>query len=391
MDASIRRRLDFASRSNLFAFANTAVIIPVSLVAITRELGLSLTQAGALSLVGSVIQFAILLGSIPIAAAWGKIRPLRWGLWILGAGLLLFTRIGGFAGALMVAAVIALGQAIMEALITPLVEDIHPGDDGTNQTLMHAFWPMGVIFATLVVGEALSRGVSWRAGFLGLGLLCLVVGVLYPHRDRATLPRSRADFSHAGEILSSPLFWVMGFALFVAGGAEGGFTYWSASYIQLEYGTLARAGGLGTAFFALGMAAGRILASRFATRLGLKRILLGCSAAAVMLGSGLFFIRSLVALYAAMVIMGLFIAPFWPSIQTYAVRRIGADPTMVMVLLSCFGVVGFSTANFIMGVVGDAAGLRVSFLVAPLLLLVLLVLMLMEGRFDGEGGRRRSP
>jgi len=111
----------------------------------------------------------------------------------------------------------------------------------------------------------------------------------------------------------------------------------------------------------------------------------------VMLGSGLFFIRSLVALYAAMVIMGLFIAPFWPSIQTYAVRRIGADPTMVMVLLSCFGVVGFSTANFIMGVVGDAAGLRVSFLVAPLLLLVLLVLMLMEGRFDGEGGRRRSP
>ena len=45
MDKTTRKQLDFASRSSMFTYANTAVIIPVSLVAITSEMGFSLTQA----------------------------------------------------------------------------------------------------------------------------------------------------------------------------------------------------------------------------------------------------------------------------------------------------------------------------------------------------------
>jgi MFS family permease len=157
MDQRTRTQLDIASRSSMFAYANTAVVIPISLVAITTELGLTYTQAGALSLIGSLMQFAILLASIPISAFMGKIRPLRWGMWILALGLLIFTRVMGFVSAFLVITIIAFGQAVVEALITPLVEDIHPGDDGSNQVLLHSFWPMGVIFGTLVIGEALTR------------------------------------------------------------------------------------------------------------------------------------------------------------------------------------------------------------------------------------------
>lgn len=381
MDKATGKQLDIASRASMFTYANTAVIIPISLVAITYELGFSFTQAGSLSLIGSLLQFAVLLGSIPLAAAVGKIRPLRWGIWILGIGLTLFTGITNFAGAVLIITVIAFGQAIIEALITPLVEDIHPEDDGSRQVFLHAFWPIGVIFGTLVIGESLSRGVNWRTLFLILGILCVVVGAVYPRRSRAKLPRSRADFSHAGEIFSQPLFWVMALALFFAGGAEGGFTFWTASYIQIEYGTLARSGGLGTALFALGMAMGRLLVSRIASGLGLRRILIISISMALLGGLGLFWVRHLAILYVLMVYMGFFIAPFWPSIQTYAVRRLEADPTMVMVFLSCFGILGFSLANFIMGVIGDMSGLRMSFLVAPIMLLLLLLLMIMEKRF----------
>ncbi|MDT8297717.1 MAG: MFS transporter [Spirochaetaceae bacterium] len=387
MDQRTRTQLDIASRSSMFAYANTAVVIPISLVAITTELGLTYTQAGALSLIGSLMQFAILLASIPISAFIGKIRPLRWGMWILALGLLIFTRVMGFVSAFLVITIIAFGQAVVEALITPLVEDIHPGDDGSNQVLLHSFWPMGVIFGTLVIGEALTRGVSWRTIFLILGLACIIVGALYPRRSRAHLPRSRADFSHAGEILSQPIFWVMGFALFFAGGAEGGLTYWSATYIQVEYGTLARAGGMGTAFFALGMAAGRIFSSRIAGKFGLKRILMVSTVVALAGGLGFTLVRSLPTLYILMVIMGFCIAPFWPGIQTLTVRKMGVDPTMVMAFLSCFGLLGFSIMNFTMGIIGDLSGLRTSFLVVPAALAVLLLLLSIGGRLTPEKPR----
>ena len=384
MDKATRKQLDIASRASMFTYANTAIIIPVSLVAITTELDFSYTQAGSLSLIGSLLQFAVFLGSIPLAAAFGKIRPLRWGIWILGMGLALFTGIRNFAGAVLIITVIAFGQAILEALLTPLVEDIHPEDDGSRQVFLHAFWPIGVIIGTLVIGESLSRGVNWRTLFLILGILCIVVGLIYPGRSRAKLPRSRADFSHAGEILSQPLFWVMGMALFFAGGAEGGFTFWTASYIQIEYGTLARAGGLGTAFFALGMAVGRLLVSRIASGLGLRRILIVSISMALLVGLGLLLVHRLAVLYALMVVMGFFIAPTWPIIQTYAVRRLGADPTMVMVFLSCLGILGFSLANFIMGIIGDLSGLRMSFIVAPSTLFLLMLLIVTEKRFKKE-------
>lgn len=380
MDQKTRRQLDVASRSSLFIYALSAVAIPVSLLTITTELGLSLTQAGSLSLISSVIQFGILLAAIPMASAMGKIRPLRFGIWIMAAGLAIFTRVDSYFTALAVVLIIAFGQAIQEALLTPLVEDIHPEDDGSNQVLLHAFWPLGVICGTLAIGESLSRGISWRIVFLAVAILAAIIGLFYPRRSRADLPRSRADFSHAGEILSQPVFWLMGFALAFAGGSEGGFTFWTASFIQIEYGTLPRAGGLGTAFFATGMAVGRIFTSRIAGRLGLKRILVLAVSLALAGGMGFYFIHSLPLMYGLMLLMGLFIAPFWPSIQTYAVRRLGGDPTMIMVFLSCFGILGFSGANFLMGIIGDASGLRISFLVAPALLAIMLLVLLVEGR-----------
>ncbi len=382
MDQATKKQLDFASRTSMFTYANTAVIIPISLLAITTEMGFSLTQAGLLSLVGSILQFAILLGSIFLAAAFGKIRSLRGGIWILGIGMLLFTRIDSYVSTLLIIAIIASGQAVIEALLTPLVEDIHPEDDGSRQVFLHAFWPMGIILGTLIMGEALSRGVGWRTLFLILGILSILAGTVYPRRSRAKLPRSRADFSHAGEILSQPLFWVMGMALFFAGGAEGGFTYWTASYIQIEYGTLPRAGGLGVASFALGMATGRLLVSRLAARFGLKKILILFILMALIGAVILYFVNNLITLYFLMVFMGLFIAPTWPLLQTYTVRRLGADPTMVMVFLSCLGILGFSTVSFIMGFIGDMSSLRMSFLVSPVILLFLLLLLTVEKQFN---------
>ncbi|MCG8454331.1 MAG: MFS transporter [Spirochaetales bacterium] len=382
MDKTSRSRLDFASRGSLFTYALTAVILPISLITIASELDFSYAQAGALSLVGSITQFVILLLSIPLAAAVGKIRPLRWGLLFLGLGLGCFTFSTGFTVAFLTIMVVAVGQASIESLITPLVEDVHPGDDGRHQALLHSFWPLGIIIGTLILGEALSRGMPWRYGFWALAALCIATSFLFPHHKKVSLPPSRCDFSHAGEIFRQPTFWIFSLALFFAGGIEGGLTYWTASFIQVSYGTLPRAGAMGTAAFALGMALGRIGTSRLTGRWGIHAILTGTAVTALILGICLKMTGALYSLYPLLVLLGISCAPHWPGIQTLAVRRIGADATMTMAFMSCFGLLGFSAASFSMGLIGDAKGLEMSFWVIPIEAILLLFCLLVERVFS---------
>ncbi len=60
-----------------------------------------------------------------------------------------------------------------------------------------------------------------------------------------------------------------------------------------------------------------------------------------------------------------FIACFWPSLQILAARALPVDPTVLMILLSCMGIPGYSSATIIMGFLADAIGLRPSFILAP--------------------------
>jgi len=84
-------------------------------------------------------------------------------------------------------------------------------------------------------------------------------------------------------------------------------------------------------------------------------------------------------LYGFMFIMGITIACFWPSIQSYSARVLPVDPTILMVFLSCFGIPGASTAPLLMGILGDRFGLRFAFITAPVFLLFLLLSLFMEG------------
>jgi fucose permease len=379
-DMKLRGRLDASAYSSMFLYASAANALPICLVSFSRELGLSLTQAGLLGFITSFEQFFILVLSCFAAARFGKIRVLKTALLIVALGLFAFSFTSSYLMAIALMLVIGLGYAFLEALLTPLVEDLHPRDSGSRMNLLHAFWPIGVFTSVLLVGELLSRGVSWRAVFIGLSSTAVAVFLLYPSSKSITLPDSRTDFSHFGEILAKPRFWFLGLALFFAGGSEVAFAFWSASYIQIHFQTLPRAGALGAAIFALGMVAGRMGSARLLRRVGLKNLIY-VSAVLALAGSLTFFrIDKLPTLYGFMFYMGLTIACCWPSIQSYAARVLPVDPTVLMIFLSCFGIPGASTSPLLMGMLGDRFGLRASFIVAPAFLLLLVACMMIEGR-----------
>ena len=380
MEKRLRKRIDRAANASLFIYAVAAVALPVCLVQITEELKLSFTQAGSFGFISSLVQFIFLILSGFIAARFGKIRILKAALVILAIGLLLFTGASSYIIAVNIIIIIGIGTAFLEALLTPLVENLYPEDNGSKQNLLHAFWPMGVIISTLIVGELLSRGIIWRWIYGGISAGVLIVLLFYPSAKKVSLPRSRSDFSHIKDIFKQPKFFIMLLALFFAGGAEGAFTFWLASYIQLNLGELPRSGGLGTAFFALGVFLGRIIMSRLVLKFNLKRIIQISIFLAILTSLFFFFADNLWTIYILVFFAGLTIACFWPSIQTYTVRVIPMDPTLIMILLSCFGIIGFSSTPLIIGIIGDITGLKTGFIIVPVFLVLLFITMLLESK-----------
>ncbi len=380
--------LDYTVIIGFLAYSASAVSTPICLVLLARELGLNLGQGGAIEAVRSLALLGVLLLSGFAAARWGKARTLGVGTLGLGAALLLYAAAPSYAAVLLAMAMAGIGSGMLEGLLNPLVQDQHPGDSGRYLNLSNGFWSVGVMGTVLMAGELLTRGVSWRAILVAVGLFSLVGGVLFlvfAKQEHTHRPDSLgATVGHLRGILREPLFWPFALAMFLGGGAEGAFTFWSASYVQLCFGGTPRAGGIGTACFAGGMVVGRFACGHWVGQRHLPRLIVASAAGGVLVSLLVPVVGSARLMYVVLVLAGLTVACFWPSIQSYAGDRIRHDHTMLFILLSCAGIPGFGLTCWLMGWIADVADLRVSFMVLPGLFLGLVATMVAIARPRGS-------
>ncbi len=374
--------LDIASCVGFLAYSASAIVTPICLVALSEELRFNLGQGGALDVVRHSAIVVVLLSSGFIAARLGKPVVLGWSLVVMGAGLVAFAAAPSYGVIVIACGLIGAGSGCVEGLVNPLVQDLHPHDSGRYLNFVNAAWSVGMLVTVLVSGELLTRGVSWRtiaACIGGVGVVAggafLALGLARGH----TATHGLGDvLAHKRDVLRSPRFWLLAAALYVAGAAEGAFTFWTASFVQLHHQGLARAAGIGTAAFALGMIVGRVAFSYLVPQRHLHRLILASAAVGLLVSLAVPWVSSLPALYAVLLAAGLSVACFWPSIQSYAADRTLLDPTALFILLSCAGIPGFASAAWIMGLVGDRHGLRASFMLVPAMFVLLLALMALE-------------
>ena len=371
-------RLDYASAVAFLAYSASAVVTPICLLILADDLEFTLTGGGGIEVVRASILVAVMLVSGLVAARWGKVRPLGCGALVIAAGLIVSSAAPSYGIVLVAAAMIGLGCGILEALITPLTRDLHPEDSGRYLNWIHGFWPVGVLTTVLIVGEMLTRGVSWRLIMGCTGLFGVVAASLYLHHVRAEdVPAGSASqaVAHMRSILRIRPFWNYMAAMFFGAGAESAFMFWTASYVQLNYDGLPRAGGIGTAIFAGGMIVGRFGSAHTVEQRHLRRLIL--ASAVTGFGVSLFVpsIESLGGLYALLFFIGLSVACFWPSIQSCTADRFDVDTTILFILLSCAGVSGFALTSWLMGWIGDRAGLDASFRVATGMFAMVIVTM----------------
>lgn len=380
--------LDYASMVGFLAYASTMTATPICLVAISRELSLSLSQAGGLEAMRGILIVVTLLFSGFIGAKFGKVRALGWSSLVLGAGMVCYSVAPGYGALLLALAFMGLGGGVVEALINPLVQELHPKDSGRYLNLTNAFWSVGILITVLGSGELLSRQVSWRAVIAGIGGLSFISGVLFLLLRRTASTRARQSFSEVFRqkraILGSFHFWLFASMMFLGGASEGAFTYWGASLIQLQYGGEPRSAGFGLALFAIGMIVARLVFGWALPQSRLWALLMGSAMAGIIVGSMIPLLNSLNAVYIGLLFSGAAVASFWPSMQAYAVDRLPFDPTGIFILLSCGGIGGFASIPWVMGAIGDRISLRAGFWVVPICLLALAALLVWERVFRSK-------
>ncbi len=383
-------RYDVAVFVTFIAYAAGSVVVPVALVLIARDLNFRLESGGmaaggALHLGRTISMVVTMLLCGYLAGRWGKRRILGAAVVVMGMGMA-FCAFSPVYGLLLLALAFAgLGEGVIEGLITPFVQDLHRDEPGRYINFSHGFWCIGVVITVVVSGALLAHHVAWRLVIAVVAIISVIPAALlllpedparkYPEHPE-TIDRAKVT-AHARQIVSTPRFWLYYAAMFVAGGGEFCLTFWTASYIQLNFSSTAWIGGLGTALFSAGMFAGRTWWGYALKQQHLKRLIVWSAVA----GAGITLLlpgqRHLAPFMAILFVAGLAVAPYWPSVQSLSADRLPhVDTTMLFILLACAGVPGCGVATWLMGWIGNHnAGLNHAFYLVPGCFLLLAIII----------------
>lgn len=385
-------RYDYAAFLTFIAYATSSLVVPVALVGMAKDLSFPLDEGGmakggALQLVRSLSMCLSMAASGFLAARWGNRRVIAAALCMMAAGIFLCGTAASYLLVIPFFLIAGLGEGVVEGLGTPFVQDMHDSDQGRYVNFTHGFWSLGIIISVPLFGIMLGSGLSWRTVMIAAASFSIAPILLLLLPDRGKGYREKKTGVSAGEVAASTLrilknryFWLYFAAMFFAGGGEYCLTFWSASFIQLNFAGSALAGGIATAVFSLGMFLGRTGAGAFIRQERLKELIIwaGTAAAAVSCLIPLFAVNlssfpqwaAMPLVFLLLFLAGLGTAPFWPSIQSLSVdRQPQLDSTMMFILLSCAGVPGCGILTWLMGLAGDsiggANGFSWSFMIVP--------------------------
>jgi len=377
------KKLLIASCGGFIMLAAGNVITPLCLPEISNTLSTSLAEGGGLETARTFVLLVIFILAGAFAQRWGKKRFITMGHYLLAAGLLLISFSQNYLMLMISLMITGIGGGFIEALINPLIHDIKSNESGKYLNITNAFYSIGVLVSAFLFGELLTGGYSWRVIFRFASAGAIFMGILFNILHFPIVQKNEiAAWKMYKKALITSGFWIFAFAIFVGGGIESAFTFWSRSYVETYLNDSPRAGAIAVVIFAGMMAAGRLLAGSLSTRTSLKNIMMGSAFLGIFISAILPFADELTWFYFLLALSGLAAACFWPTILAEAVQCLRMNSTILIVLLACAGIAGYGLIPWIMGLIGDIAGLKSGFFVIPFLFVGLIFVLVIESRMS---------
>ncbi|WP_329256306.1 MFS transporter [Actinoallomurus sp. NBC_01490] len=286
---------------------------------------------------------------------------------MIAGGLLLAT--SQQALTLLGALLIGVGGALLIQLIPALLSALHPHAPAAAVGEANGLASAASVLAPLMVAGALATGMGWRAGYLVVPLLMLVL-VLVP-AWRVPLPAAEAPAHDAPRADVRRLIgpWV---EVLFAVSVEFCMVFWAASAVTEWHHA---SDGLAPAvadLFLVGMATGRSLAVPITRRLPRDRPLMLVCAAVAAAGFVLFWAAPTLPLAGAgLAVTGLGVALLYPTTVSRTVAAWPHAPDRAAARAALASGVAIGGAPFVLAHLADLTGLRTAYLIVPVLLAAL--------------------
>jgi len=307
----------------------------------------------------------------------------------LGVGMLLVLSCASTAAALLVYGLaptwwLMVGFAVLSGLGAGAIDaglNTYAANhfDARTVNWLHACFGVGSTAGPIIMTSVLSAGVTWRLGYIivGCGQLCLAACFAWtrgswlagPVEERPPPVRS----APARATLRLPAAWI-GIALFfVYTGIEVSAGQWMYSLLTEARGVSTAVAGTFVSIYWASLTAGRVLFGIIAPRVALERALLLCMIA-IALGAALVWVNlSAWASFAGFALMGLCLAPVFPSLISTTPKRLSAEHVGNAVGFQvAAAALGGGAMPGLIGVIAERLGLEV---LGPALLAGSLVLL----------------
>ena len=321
---------------------------------------------GAIGFVLAGLSNGALIGRLGIRMA----LAVGGGTYVL-AGLYLATR-PPFAAFVTVPLVTGYATGVLESVLNVYLAALP--DATTLLNRLHAFFGVGALLGPLLAAWIVAIA-SWRTVSLVLAVACvpLVAGFLaaYPARPAAgtagaaetaapsgTAPRSSGSL--LGAALRDPGILLGAAMLAVYVGTELGVGSWGFGYLVQARGMPRSLAGYAISGYWLGLTAGRFLISPAAGRIGATEVsmMYACLAGVIGTAALAWLSPAAVLASAALVLLGFFLGPVFPTTMAIAPRLTSARLTATAIgVMNAGSMVGGAALPWLVGAIGQSRGI----------------------------------
>ncbi|HET9596489.1 MAG TPA: MFS transporter [Anaeromyxobacteraceae bacterium] len=357
---SLRARFGLSQQA-LGAVLATAVAGYATSSALASRLAPRLGVGGLLALSTALVSLGLL--GYALATAWGLFVP-----W---------------------AAVIGLGSGAIDAALNSFAAHHLPA---RHMNWLHACYSLGATIGPAMMTSILAAGASYRAGY---GVLSAALAAM-----ALTFFSTRARWDDDGPVaagaldgershaLARPRVWLQVSIFFVYTGIELGTGAWAFSALREVRGLEVAAAGAWTTAYYGSILSGRVLVGFVVDRVGPDRLLRLATVGAVA-GALLFSFAPGVTGQVGLLVLGLSLAPMFPTLMARTPARVGADVASESIGYQVSAAtIGSAVLPSAFGFVAERAGLATlgaALLLATGLLLLLHEVLLRSSRRAGGG------
>jgi MFS transporter, FHS family, glucose/mannose:H+ symporter len=370
-----RRALFACACLGMLTFGIVLTTLGAVLPGIVERFGIDKTQAGSLFL---LMTFGILAGTLvfgPMVDRYGFKGMLLFGTVLIAIGL------EGIAfapsmGALRIAiAIIGFGGGIINGATNALVADISTEGKHASLNLLGVFFGIGAVgvpFALAVTSGQFSSA-SLIAGVGGL----VAIPFLYIAITPFPAPKHAQGFpiAAAGGLLREPLLLLMGIMLFLESGMEIAVGGWTSTFVNEELAVGPQKALIILSLYWLGMMIGRMTLGTVLRNVRPVSVMFGCIVIGFTGTVLLLFTHNVAAAVLGVFMLGVGFAAAFPTVLGFVGERYAALSGTAFSLVIAIALLGGMFLPWLMGVVADRYGMRGSFVIVPVALVILAMLL----------------